>query len=407
MRSNALKFVMRGAWGAGLSLFAVSAIAAQARVVLPEGSVIIVRTEVPLESSTARVGQTFETTVDDSVGVDNYTVIPAGSRIRGVIGYVQPATRQRSGVIQVTFDRLTLADGTSYPIVARLTSTDATERRQIDADPNARVVLVGGRGGIGAAVAGAGSDKSPVSGILSALGNLLSAAQDVQVPAGTPLAVQLDQRVVLRGRGAARGASDAFTIYTDQARIRAAQRALTQQNYYHGPINGVLDDATQRALFEFQVDKGMVGTGNLDGRTAQALGLVTSGPLVPAAGRLSAEEASLLRRGALALAARERQELSVSAVGQLDARRTYSQADLDLWFALSAFADNASLYEQLVRSPGNTEGATYAGSALLAAARRGDAALQSARTSTQIQNAWAALRQQLTRIDPSYTTGYR
>lgn len=407
MPSNALKFVTRGAWGAGLSLFAVSAIAAQARVVLPEGSVIIVRTEVPLESSTAQVGQTFETTVEDTVGVDNYTVIPAGSHIQGVIGYVQPATRQRSGVIQVTFNRLTLADGTSYPIVARLTSTDATERRQIDADPNSRVVLVGGRGGIGAAIAGAGSDRSPASGILSALGSLLSAAQDVQVPAGTPLAVQLDQRVVLRGRGAARGASDPYTIYTDQARIRAAQRALTQQNYYHGPINGVLDDATQRALFNFQVDKGMVGTGNLNGRTAQALGLVTSGTSASTAGRLSPDDASLLRRGALALAARERQELSVTAVGQLDPRRAYAQGDLDLWFGLSAFADNVSLYEQLVRSSGNSDAVTYAGSALVASARRVDAALQSARASTQVQNAWAALRQQLGRIDPSYTTGYR
>jgi len=390
-----------------LSLFAASTISAQARVVLPEGSVILVTTEVPLESSTARAGQTFETLVADTVGVDNYTVIPEGSRIRGVIGFVQPATRQQSGVIQVTFDRLTLPDGTSYPIQARLTSTDANERRQIDQDPNARVVLVGGRGGIGAAIAGAGSDKSPTSGILSALGSLLSQAQDVRVPAGTPLAVQLDQRLTLRGRGTMRG-SDAFTIYTDVARIRAAQRALAQQNYYRGPVNGLLDEETQRALFDFQVAKGMVGTGNLNGRTAQALGILsTANPLVTRSAVLSADQASLLRRGAQALVSRDRQELSVTSVGQLSTRRTYGEADIDLWFALSAFADNALLYEQLVRTSGNDEASVLAGRALINAARRVDSVIQNARSSTQVQNAWTTLRQQLAGIDPSYASGYR
>src|SRR6185295_19759028 len=118
--------------------------------------------------------------------------------------YVQPADRQRSGVIQVDFDRLTLPGGASYPLDGKLTSTNATERRQIDSDPNARVVLVGGRGGVGATIAGAGSEQSPASGILAALGSLLSQARDVRVPACTPLAVQLEQELVLSRRGAMR-----------------------------------------------------------------------------------------------------------------------------------------------------------------------------------------------------------
>ena len=31
----------------------------------------------------------------------------------------------------------------------------------------------------------------------------------------------------------------------------------------------------------------------------------------------------------------------------------YEDGDLELWFALSAFADNAGLYEQMVRSSGH------------------------------------------------------
>jgi peptidoglycan hydrolase-like protein with peptidoglycan-binding domain len=399
MRLSRATSIAAGAWTLMFMLVAVTGLPAQTRIVLPEGTVIVVRTTSPLESATAKVGQTFETTVVDTVRVESYTVIPAGSRIRGVVTFAQPADRQRSGVIQVNFDRLTLPDGQAYSLSGKLTSTDAAERRQIESDPNARVVLVGGRGGVGAAIAGAGSERSPASGILAALGGLLSEGRDVRVPAGTPLAVQLEQGLALRGRGRAR-APDAFTIYTSADRIRAAQQALAQQNYYRGPINGQLDDATQRALFEFQIDKGIIATGNLDGRTSQALGITATA--TADAAMLSPEEASLLRRGAQALVGRLRQDMGVSTTGRLDARRAYAEGDIDLWFALSAFADNASLYEQLIRVSGNVEGSALAGKALVGAARRVDAALQRARASAQIQDAWSSMRAQLTELDPSY-----
>jgi peptidoglycan hydrolase-like protein with peptidoglycan-binding domain len=400
MRLDRGMSVATGAWTLMLMLVAATGLSAQTRVVLPEGTVIIVRTSSPLESATAKAGQTFETVVADTVRVENYTVIPAGSRIRGVVTFAQAADRQRSGVVEVRFDRLTLPDGRAQSLNGKLTSTDAAERRQIESDPNARVVLVGGRGGVGAAIAGAGSERSPASGILSALGNLLSEGRDVRVPAGTPLAVQLEQGLVLSRRGTAR-TPDAFTIYTSAERIRAAQQALAQQNYYRGPINGQLDDATQRALFEFQIDKGIIATGNLDGRTAQALGITAAADVGDAA-ILSPEEASLLRRGAQALVGHYRQEIGVAPSGRLGARRTYAEADLDLLFALSAFADNATLYEQVVRVSGNLEGSTLAGKALVNAARRVDAALQRARTSAQIQDAWSSIRGQLTQLDSSY-----
>lgn len=387
-------------WTLCFTVLAVSGLSAQRRIVLPEGSVIIVRTSSALESAIAKVGQTFETVVVDTIRVENYTVIPASSRIRGVVTFAQAADRQRSGVIEINFDRLTLPDGKAYNLSGKLTSTDAAERRQIESDPNARVVLVGGRGGVGAAIAGAGSERSPASGILAALGNLLSEARDVRVPAGTPLAVQLEQGLVLSGRGTAR-APDAFTIYTAADRIRAAQQVLAQQNYYRGAINGQLDDATQRALFEFQIDKGIIATGNLDGRTAQALGLSSAANAADVA-ILSPEEASLLRRGAQALVGRQRQDMAISTTGRLDARRAYAEGDVDLWFALSGFADNASLYEQLVRVSGNLEGSALAGKALVGAARRVDAAFQRTRTSPEIQNGWSSIRAQLAELDPTY-----
>lgn len=389
----------------GVALSA-TALGAQGRVVLPENSVILVRTTTALESNTARVGQTFETIVSDSVGADQYIVIPAGSRIRGVVSFVQPADRQRSGVIEVNFDRLTLPGGASYPLDGKLTSTNATERRQIDADPNARVVLVGGRGGVGATIAGAGSEQSPVSGILAALGTLLSQARDVSVPAGTPLAVRLEQGLTLNRRGAVRG-SDDFTIYTAADRIRAAQQALARLNYYRGPVTGQLDDATQRALFEFQADRGITATGNLDGKTASALGISSStgtgtGTGGAAGAVLSPTEASALRRTAQGLVGDYRRDLGISVTGRLGTGRSYQDTEVELLFALSAFADNASLYEQLVRVQGSATGSAAAGRALVGAARRVDAAVQRGGASQQVRSNWSSVRAQLARLDPSY-----
>ena len=401
MKSNRAKSVA-GIVLAVLFTLAAPSLSAQ-RLVLPAGSVIIVQTTTPLESRTAKVGQSFETDVVDTVRVDNYTAIPAGSRIRGVVTFAQPANRQKSGVVEVSFDRLTLPSGQTYALSGKLTSTDATERRQIESDPNARVVLVGGRGGVGAAIAGAGSDKSPASGILAALGSLMSEGSDVRVPVGTALAVQLEQDLGVSRRGNSR-APDAYTIYTAADRVRAAQQALAQQNYYRGPINGQFDDATRRALFEFQIDKGLSATGNLDWRTAQALGVSSTGTGTGTVGAaiLSAEEASLLRRDAQALVGRQRQEIGISTTGRLDTRRSYAEGDLELLFALSAFADNSSLYEQLVRGSGNVDPSGSAGKALVAAVRRVDSALQQARTSAQLQSAWSSIRGRIAQLDLSY-----
>ena len=387
------------ALSAALVFAAASAASAQSRVVLPAGSVIIVRTTAPLQSATAKSGQTFETNVEGSVGVDEFTVIPAGSKIRGVIQLATPATRQQSGVIEVVFDRLMLPNGSTFAIDGKLTSTDSAERRQIESDPNARVVLVGERGGIGGAIAGAGSGKS-ANNIFAALGSLLSEGRDVNVAAGTALAVELQNAVTLRGGGRLRGV-EGSTIYTAAERVRAAQQALAQLNYYRGPVTGQLDDATRTALFQFQVDRGLSATGNLDGRTAQALG-INMGVGVGAGlsgSMLSVAEASALRRDAQSLVARLRSELTASGVGRLDPSRAYAQTDLDLWFAMSAFADNASIYEQIVTNGGNRDAAVLAGRALASAARRVDSAMQSARTSAQLQNAWANTRRQLVTID--------
>jgi hypothetical protein len=117
---------------------------------------------------------------------------------------------------------------------------------------------------------------------------------------------------------------------------------------------------------------------------------------------LSPSEAASIRRAAQALSARERNDLSIAASGAMNTRQTYAANDIELWFALSAFADNASVYEQVVTNASNNGGATAAGRALVSAARRVDAALAQANASTQVSTAWMTIRQQLGTIAVDY-----
>lgn len=388
----------RAAFGAAVALIAASSAAIGQSRVLPAGTVIFVRTTTALQSASARTGQTFDANVEESIGVDEYTVIPSGSKLRGLVTMVTPATRQQSGVIDIVFDRLTLPNGSTYAIRGKLTSTDSAERRQINSDPNGHVVLVGGRGGIGAAIAAAGSSQNS-NNIFAALGNLLSEGRDVNVPAGTQLAVELENSVTLRGGGRLSGA-EASTIYTAAERVSAAQRALAQAGYFRGSINGQLDDATRNALFQFQVDRGLNATGNLDGRTARALGIDLGAGVGRLGGSLSGavlstSQAAAVRRDAQIFVARVRSELATTGVGRLNSSRAYSQGDVDLWFAASAFADNAGIYEQIVNGGTNPDAAILAGRSLVDAARRVDAALQNTRPSTALQNTWYNVRQQI------------
>jgi hypothetical protein len=100
---------------------------------------------------------------------------------------------------------------------------------------------------------------------------------------------------------------------------------------------------------------------------------------------------------------RQRTELAASIGGRLNPNRAYAQGDLDLWFALSAFADNASIYEQIVTTASNREAVILAGRALANSARRVDTAMQGARASAQLQNAWNNVRRQIAVLDVSGT----
>jgi hypothetical protein len=392
-------------WLIGVSLLSSilfhESAAAQQRVILPEGTVFTVRTQTPLSSASARQGTTFQTTVTDSVLVEGFTVIPAGSRVTGIVTAVRPADDRQSGILGVSFEELQLRGGATIAIDGRLTSTDPAERRQIDSRADTQVVLVGGRRGVGAAIGGVQNPNDPVGSLLGALGSLLSEGADVQLPSGTTLAVQLERGLALLVQGPRQTAGpDAFVIFTSPEMIRAAQQELGRRDYYHGALDGQLGAETQRALLEFQIDNGILATGNLDGRTAAELGLN-----VEFHAGLSPNEAALLRRNAQLVLARYRDQIGISPSQRLDAGRFYAQGELALYFAISAFADNASVYEQMVGVSGNASGVAQASEALVDAGRRVDENMRNVRLTRRVEAAWNGIQRMLEEIDPDYLSG--
>jgi hypothetical protein len=86
----------------------------------------------------------------------------------------------------------------------------------------------------------------------------------------------------------------------------------------------------------------------------------------------------------------------------MDSRRLYDEDEVALWFALSAFADASSLYEQVIRASGNVQGVAAASAALVDAARRVDEAMTGVQVPARIRRNWDSVRQEMGALDPQY-----
>ncbi|MEY2505503.1 MAG: putative peptidoglycan binding domain, partial [Verrucomicrobiota bacterium] len=51
------------------------------------------------------------------------------------------------------------------------------------------------------------------------------------------------------------------------------QTQLQRDGYYNGPVNGILDQATQVAIANYQRDNNLAVTSVVDGATVRSLGL--------------------------------------------------------------------------------------------------------------------------------------
>jgi len=158
--------------------------------VVPSGTELDLRLEQALSSDTARVEDRFEATTAVDLRENGRVLIPAGSRVRGVVTAVRDAGRvERKGELQLSFDQITV-NGRSYPM--RATVTEALEAGGYREDAG----KIGAGAAVGAILGGIlGGVKGAITGILIGGGGVVAATEgeDVNLPAGTVLRVRLDQ----------------------------------------------------------------------------------------------------------------------------------------------------------------------------------------------------------------------
>lgn len=156
---------------------------------IPAGQEIDARLESELSSETAQVEQRFEATTMADLYRGDEVLIPAGSKLRGVVSSVTKATRtERKGSLTLAFDQIAVR-GRTYPI--RGTVTQALESEGIKGE----VGKIGAGAGVGAIIGGIiGGAKGALIGVLIGAGGTVAATEgkDVVVPADTILRVRLD-----------------------------------------------------------------------------------------------------------------------------------------------------------------------------------------------------------------------
>lgn len=161
---------------------------------VPAGTELDVRLEQALSSETVSVEQRFEATLAADIYQDNRVLIPAGSRVRGVVSSVEPATRtNRRGEMTLAFDQITI-DGRSYPMRATLVQA-------LEADKDNEVAKIGGGAGVGAIIGGIiGGVKGAILGAVIGAGGTIAATEgsDVKLEPGTILRIRLDQALEVR-----------------------------------------------------------------------------------------------------------------------------------------------------------------------------------------------------------------
>jgi hypothetical protein len=162
---------------------------------VPVGQQIDVRLQESLSSATAEVEQRFDaTTVVDLMQGDR-VLVPAGSRVRGVVRSVDKAGRvNRTGRLTLAFDEIVIR-GREYPMKALAVQVYESGGIREEAG------TAGAGAGVGAIVGGIiGGLKGALLGAIVGAGGVIAATEgeDITLPAGAIIRLRLDTPVEVR-----------------------------------------------------------------------------------------------------------------------------------------------------------------------------------------------------------------
>lgn len=177
-----------------------------------KGTVMRVRMNRTISSKTAKVGDTFTTTVTEPVYSSNgVVVIPTGSTLTGRVDAVKPAAKGgKPGEIDASFIRLKLPNGRTRTINGSLTELESGKSKSDDEGTvsagkmkNRKIIFIGG-GAAGGALLGAivgGGKATAIGAIVGAgagfLGDRFTKGPEAEVKSGTEFGVYLDQAISL------------------------------------------------------------------------------------------------------------------------------------------------------------------------------------------------------------------
>lgn len=178
----------------GLAIAAIaglSAMPALAQQTLPQGAVVKGTLTQPLSSKTANVGDGFTLT-----NVNSQDGSVTGATIYGHVAAVQRAGSGHPGQMQLAFDRIQFADGTSTDVRGQTISMT----QKTPSNPVVRDVI----GAVGGMVVGNIIGKwigtpTNVGGLAGAAGGFLIANNmhdDFSVPSGSTIGLRLSQPIV-------------------------------------------------------------------------------------------------------------------------------------------------------------------------------------------------------------------
>ncbi|HEY8019888.1 MAG TPA: TrbI/VirB10 family protein [Thermoanaerobaculia bacterium] len=176
---------------------------AQVTVDLPAGTTFNVELSKGLSSATSRAGETFRARITGNVTRDGEVAIPAGSEVVGEVTQAVPL-KQIGGQasLGIRFTDLVLPTGETIPIQASLLREGKNESKRAAA-------TIGGAAAGGAILGnilsrGNRGGGSVIGALIGAVAGTAIAAhhkgQEVEIPPGTVLGLQLDQAVEVRSR---------------------------------------------------------------------------------------------------------------------------------------------------------------------------------------------------------------
>ncbi len=193
----------------------VNRLAAGARF-LPRGYVLLLRMDTRLDSSRVRPSDRFHARIDEAITDEaGSMVLPANLLVVGHVQEVTPAQMgRRSGIIEISFDRLIMPDGRELPLKGILTSADAGERKKLKIDEEGVIegggqlkrntVFVGGGAATGAvigAIAGGAAFGAAVGAAAGVVAVLLAKGKEAIVEPGTLIGLELTESLDLTQRG--------------------------------------------------------------------------------------------------------------------------------------------------------------------------------------------------------------